>query len=209
MAAALVAAVVDYMQNDDVYALTNRTAYTPLPPSIAIPLITSKGRGGHHPPAPPTVYLAAPLFTLAERQHNTELTRELTRRFKGEVTFILPQEMTTDPQVDYESIAKTNLEALAGANVVLACLDGVDVDSGTSFEAGYARSKGKPILAYRTDLRLGEADGVNAMLRYACTKYIQFSALDTTLDRLADELAEQLSQPEMLDRPWKADVTPV
>ena len=58
-------------------------------------------------------------------------------------------------------------------------------------------------------MRLGEADGVNAMLRYACTKYIQFSALDTTLDRLADELAEQLSQPEMLDRPWKADVTPV
>ena len=194
--------------NDDVYALTSRRAHTPPAPSVDIPLVTSKKSGGHHSPAPPTVYLAAPLFTLAERQHNAELTRELTSRFNDEVTFILPQNMTTGPQVDYERIAMTNLVALAGANIVLACLDGVDADSGTSFEVGYARSKGKPILGYRTDLRPGEADGVNAMLRYGCTNYVRFSLLDTTLERLADELAEQLSRPEMLNRVWKADSAP-
>lgn len=39
---------------------------------------------------------------------------------------------------------------------------------GSSFEVGYARAIGKPILGYRTGLRVGEADGVNAMLRYGC-----------------------------------------
>jgi nucleoside 2-deoxyribosyltransferase len=38
--------------------------------------------------------------------------------------------------------------------VVLANLDGQDVDSGTAAEIGYAFAKGKPIIGYRGDLRL-------------------------------------------------------
>jgi nucleoside 2-deoxyribosyltransferase len=39
-------------------------------------------------------------------------------------------------------------------DVVLANLDGQDVDSGTAAEIGYAFAKGKPIIGYRGDLRL-------------------------------------------------------
>ena len=38
--------------------------------------------------------------------------------------------------------------------MVLANLDGQDVDSGTAAEIGYAFAKGKPIIGYRGDLRL-------------------------------------------------------
>jgi nucleoside 2-deoxyribosyltransferase len=37
---------------------------------------------------------------------------------------------------------------------VLAILDGVDVDSGTASEIGYACARGKLIVGYRGDLRL-------------------------------------------------------
>jgi nucleoside 2-deoxyribosyltransferase len=51
-------------------------------------------------------------------------------------------------------IGNNNRAAIDKCDAVLAVLDGVDVDSGTASEIGYAFAKGKPILGYRGDFRL-------------------------------------------------------
>ena len=52
------------------------------------------------------------------------------------------------------------MEELNESDVVVLNCNGTDVESGTSFEAGYAYAKEIPIIAYRTDFRSG---GDNAL----------------------------------------------
>lgn len=102
------------------------------------------------------VYLAGPLFTLAERSFNAELDIALTSHGYN----------CTLPQNFCEGIpgpirkAKLCLEELRTSDIIVLNCDGVDVESGTAFEAGYAYARGKPIIAYRTDFRSG---GDNAL----------------------------------------------
>ena len=51
-------------------------------------------------------------------------------------------------------IGENNCRALDDCDIVVAVLDGVDVDSGTAAEIGYAYAKGKRIYGYRGDFRL-------------------------------------------------------
>lgn len=63
----------------------------------------------------------------------------------------------------------TNRVAIDRAQAVLAVLDGVDVDSGTAAEIGYAFGRGKLILGYRGDFRLSadnEGSTVNLQVEY-------------------------------------------
>lgn len=50
-------------------------------------------------------------------------------------------------------IGRINAEAIDRCDWVVANLDGVDVDSGTAAEIGYAFAKGKRIYGYRGDFR--------------------------------------------------------
>src|SRR6202012_1812766 len=59
------------------------------------------------------------------------------------------------------------VNALNWADLVVACMDGPDPDSGTAWECGYAYAKGKPVVCYRTDFRItGDTEGApyNLML---------------------------------------------
>jgi nucleoside 2-deoxyribosyltransferase len=63
----------------------------------------------------------------------------------------------------------TNRTAIDRARAVVAVLDGVDVDSGTAAEIGYAFGRGKLILGYRGDFRLSadnEGSTVNLQVEY-------------------------------------------
>lgn len=63
----------------------------------------------------------------------------------------------------------TNRAAIDRAHAVVAVLDGVDVDSGTAAEIGYAFARGKLILGYRGDFRLSadnEGSTVNLQVEY-------------------------------------------
>jgi nucleoside 2-deoxyribosyltransferase len=87
-------------------------------------------------------------------------------------------------------IGRNNHAALDACEAVVAVLDGVDVDSGTAAEIGYAFARGKPIVGYRGDWRLSaenEALTVNLQVEY----FIRASGGDIvpTLARLADALA--------------------
>jgi nucleoside 2-deoxyribosyltransferase len=66
-------------------------------------------------------------------------------------------------------IGATNRAAIDAAHGVVAVLDGVDVDSGTAAEIGYAFARGKLIVGYRGDFRLSadnEGSTVNLQVEY-------------------------------------------
>jgi nucleoside 2-deoxyribosyltransferase len=109
------------------------------------------------------LYLAGPLFTLAEQSFNAELARFLES--EGFEVW-LPQEH--EPRNNTATaIFAMDVEALDWADMVVACMDGPDPDSGTAWECGYAYAKGKPIVCYRTDFRIsGDTHGApyNLML---------------------------------------------
>lgn len=53
------------------------------------------------------------------------------------------------------------------SDIVVAVLDGVDVDSGTAWEIGYAYAKEKPVIGLRTDFRSLSDGVVNLMVEMA------------------------------------------
>ncbi len=88
-------------------------------------------------------------------------------------------------------IGRNNKDAIDHADAVLAVLDGVDVDSGTAAEIGYACARGKPILGYRGDFRLAaenEGGRVNLQVEF----FIRDSGGDI-VPRI-DDLAEALTR---------------
>jgi nucleoside 2-deoxyribosyltransferase len=81
-------------------------------------------------------------------------------------------------------IGATNRAAIDAADGVVAVLDGVDVDSGTAAEVGYAFARGKLIVGYRGDFRLSadnEGSTVNLQVEY----FIRESG-GTIVDRYED-----------------------
>lgn len=66
-------------------------------------------------------------------------------------------------------IGGKNEELIRPVDMLVGVLDGVDVDSGTAAEMGFAYGLGKPVFGLRTDFRVtgdNEAAGVNLQLRY-------------------------------------------
>lgn len=66
-------------------------------------------------------------------------------------------------------LGRSNAERIDRSDAVFAILDGVDVDSGTAAEIGYAFARGKVVCGLRTDFRLaGDNHGaiVNLQVQY-------------------------------------------
>jgi nucleoside 2-deoxyribosyltransferase len=62
-----------------------------------------------------------------------------------------------------------DIKALNKADIIVASLNGTDVDSGTSFELGYAFAKGKKIFGLHTDFRtFSPTSEVNLMILKSC-----------------------------------------
>lgn len=134
-------------------------------------------------------YLAAPLFSEAERSYNSRIAA-LLRENLFEV--FLPQEAGDDSvsrdHTEHERLFSTNVRALDRADIVVALIDGADADSGTAWEMGYARALGKPVVALRTDFRwVGRSERVNLMLE-------QSSDVVTT----PEELLNAIGAPKVL-----------
>ena len=112
-----------------------------------------------------TVYLAAPLFTEAELDFNRKL-RDMIKSSGFNV--FLPQEDSNnieDKKNRQKIIFDKNRKAIENSDLLVAVVDGTDVDSGTAWEIGYAYARGKPIFGLRTDFRtLGIEGTVNLMI---------------------------------------------
>ena len=81
-------------------------------------------------------------------------------------------------------IGAKNRDLIDACDLVFAVLDGVDVDSGTAAEIGYAFAKGKPILGYRGDFRLS-ADNDGSIVNLQVEYFIRASG-GTIISRMDD-----------------------
>ena len=113
----------------------------------------------------PSIYLSASLFTAAERAFNRSLAEALA--LAGYQVFS-PQDI--DHTIDQPEVFAQNRDALDHSDLVVAVIDGPDVDSGVAWEIGYAYAKNIPIIGIRTDFRnFSESNTgkVNLMLLYS------------------------------------------
>ncbi|MCU0630694.1 MAG: nucleoside 2-deoxyribosyltransferase [Methanoregulaceae archaeon] len=113
-----------------------------------------------------TVYLAAPLFSEAEKKFNQMISELLGSHF---FKVYLPQDVGDDNHCrdgeEHTHIFESHLDALDTTDLLVAVIDGADADSGTSWEMGYAYRRGIPVYAVRTDFRMaGHHELVNLML---------------------------------------------
>jgi len=136
------------------------------------------------------LYLAGPLFTLAERDFNANLSSSILEK-RPDLTIILPQDeglKFKDCDNKNEKIFVDCIASVDRADIVVAILEGSDADSGTCVELGYAHGRGKAILGIRTDFRVSEESGLNLMLPFACQElYLNTSAsLDDIVDKIID-----------------------
>jgi nucleoside 2-deoxyribosyltransferase/predicted secreted protein len=132
------------------------------------------------------IYLAAPLFSEAERSYNAGLAT-LLREHLFEV--YVPQDTGDDSHdrnaSEHGCIFQSHHEALDRADAVVAVIDGADADSGTAWEMGYAVAQNKPVVALRTDFRkVGTHEHVNLMLEQS-----------SVVVKSRDELLAQLKYP--------------
>lgn len=116
------------------------------------------------------IYIAGPLFSLAERTFNHNLKRMLAPYFD----VYLPQEdggliinmikAGLPPKLASQKVFDIDVRAMNECDVVLIILDGRAVDEGAAFELGFAYAKGKPCYGLKTDFRQLLAFGNNPMI---------------------------------------------
>jgi nucleoside 2-deoxyribosyltransferase len=129
------------------------------------------------------VYLAAPLFSEAERTYNATLAALLEKNL---FDVYLPQDTGDDSDrrngPEQNRLFYKNLHALKESDSIVAIIEGADADSGTAWEMGFAFALGKPVVALRTDFRrVGHHEHVNLMLEQSAT-------VVTTTDQLLQTL---------------------
>jgi len=103
------------------------------------------------------VYIAGPLFSEAERAFLEQIVNTLAASadLNPLADFFLPHRDGAElgKKSTRREIFDMDLNNLTSASIVVALLDGQDVDSGTCIELGYAYAKGKKIFGILTDFR--------------------------------------------------------
>ena len=162
------------------------------------------------------IYLAGPLFSLAERRFNEEFAKTLERSFLPSMV-ILPEDHAAkiDEADGFSDRMYTfALDAINHSDAVVAILDGTDADSGTCIEIGYAKAKSKFVIGVRTDFRSGEDRGLNLMVSNICTHLVVRPSTSVNLDELAEEVARTwlpapwAFRPIPTNLPWHERLTP-
>ena len=129
------------------------------------------------------IYFAGPLFSEAERdwiRSTISKIESLAAQHGIKTEIIFPYDLITQDEIDrLGANAKVEIFSrckshLDDADIVIALLDGSQVDDGTAWEIGYFYAKKSPeqkIIGIRTDFRrAGESEGavVNAMIECSC-----------------------------------------
>ena len=145
------------------------------------------------------IYFAGPLFSEAERDWIAKVKGQIlatTKQAGIAITVCLPYDLIIEEEINslgekakFEifSRCRSNLE---DSDILIALLDGTQVDDGTAWEIGYFYARRAPeqkIIGIRTDFRrAGECEGavVNAMIECSCDRIV----------RSREELLETISQ---------------
>lgn len=132
------------------------------------------------------IYLSGPIFSQAEIEWAGRVKGLIVENFAPSVEVIWPHEIASGTP---ENIFRENLRALDQCPIVVAILDGPQVDDGTAWEVGYHYARGGHVLGIRTDFRnAGEApqSRANAMIEFSCICIVN------SLDHLLLKLKELL-----------------
>jgi nucleoside 2-deoxyribosyltransferase len=131
------------------------------------------------------IYLSGPLFSQAEIMWARNVKAFLEKSLGAEVVW--PHEIASGSSFE---IFNANLQALRECDIMVAILDGPQVDDGTAWEIGYFHALGRVIIGVRTDFRsAGEAPDsmVNAMIENSCASIVKdLSGLVSELSRMQD-----------------------
>ncbi len=138
------------------------------------------------------IYLAAPLFSDAERTFNAQVAANLEEY----VTVYLPQrdgglmsEMVKDgveSDVAACRVFKRDMDAILQADYLVAILDGRAIDEGVAFELGVAFSHAKRCVGLQTDSRRLASWGNNPMITGAVEKV--FHSVNNLLSWIGSEV---------------------
>ena len=126
----------------------------------------------------PRLYLAAPLFTPAERALNLQIEAALSRNFQ----VFLPQRdghLIPGSRLNQQSFARISkkvftkdVKAIAKSEFVVAVLDGRTIDEGVAFEIGLAFALRKMCVGFRSDPRVLLPWGINPMIQGALSNSV-------------------------------------
>ena len=101
-------------------------------------------------------YLANGLFSIGDRYVNERIAAEL-RKVIGGIELYVPQENDAindkSAYADSLAIAAADLAHLEESDVLIAVIDGVEVDSGVAAEIGVFSTFNRPIIALFSDVR--------------------------------------------------------
>jgi nucleoside 2-deoxyribosyltransferase len=124
--------------------------------------------------ARPRCYLASPLgFSEVGREYYARRYVPALAEHVEPVdpwTLSLPEEFKTAAaegraQEFGVEVGARNADAIRGAALLIAQLDGQEVDAGTATEVGYAAARGMPCLGVRSDLRASGEPGMRVNLQ--------------------------------------------
>lgn len=148
------------------------------------------------------IYVAGPLFSEHERKFLEEMTVTIANSLglDSKKDIFLPHRDAGDVGV-YDKrrteMFSIDLKYLDDATIIVALLDGQDVDSGTAVEMGYAYAQGKKIFGILTDWRRWspstEVENINNMIWGVCGKGERiYNKIDEIFIRdLKDELEKR------------------
>ncbi len=87
-------------------------------------------------------------------------------------------------------VGARNAAAIRGARMLVAQLDGQEVDAGTAAEVGYGAALGLPCLGVRSDLRASGEPGMRVNLQLEAFVVLSGGFVARSLDELVRRLAE-------------------
>ncbi len=138
------------------------------------------------------IYLAGPLFSIAEKEFNLTLAEKL-KSLMDEIEIIIPQlysqHILSDPDFT-DKVFNYCTKSITDCDLVVAILEGSDADSGTCIELGMAYAQQIPVIGVRTDFRSSEDRGLNLMVSNVCRALIWNSSFN--LDELAKEIKNKI-----------------
>jgi nucleoside 2-deoxyribosyltransferase len=146
-----------------------------------------------------TIYLAAPLFGMADRLFNRQLAAAIEARLP-DCRVILPQDSRVGARSSFNDRRHSRalfdqcLQHARQADLVLAVLDGADADSGVAYEVGYAAALGKRVIGIRTDFRQLQVKGLNVMLAEGCADVVCHFSFSESVNDLADALLPHIEK---------------
>jgi len=117
-------------------------------------------------------YIAGPLFNEGERFWNGEINSRVS---KAGFTTYVPQRdgIKLQHKSDVRKIFEEDKKAVSQADLIVANLDGMDVDAGTGWELGFAHGLGKHVVGVYTDWRLHfKWQTVNLMIQCSVDKLV-------------------------------------